>query len=102
MDIFMCNCSPLIYRSLYIISFSLKESLKLFNCLASGTIHTIVVVLLDLLFKVLHQERKIIKTRVSNEVFLGTLIYGCSPFTSRIFIKTSKLCLYLSSPLILL
>ena len=54
------------YEKTY-LEVSLKESLKLFKCLASSGIHT-VSGWLDLLFKALHQERKrrkeIIPTRL--------------------------------------
>ena len=42
---------------------SLKEFLKLFKCLTSSGIHT-VSGWLDILFKALHQERKIRKERI--------------------------------------
>ena len=55
------------YEKTY-LEVSLKESLKLFKCLASRGIHT-VSGWLDLLFKALHQERKrrkeIIPTRLA-------------------------------------
>ena len=49
---------------------SLKEFLKLFNCLASSGIH-MVFRLLDLLFKAFHQERK-----RRNEEILTKLIWA--------------------------
>ena len=50
------------YEKTYLLV-SLKEFLKLFKCLASSGIHT-VSGWLDLLFKALHQERKIRKKRI--------------------------------------
>ena len=73
----------------------LKDFLKLFNCLASNGIHMIIG-WLYLIFNYIHQERKRIKTIVSNKIRMVTLRCGCSPIIYRhwvceLFIKNLKI-----------
>ena len=76
----------------YTYRVSLKESLKLFKCLAFSGIHTISR-WLDLLFKALHQERKRRKERIPTRLAWAPLVVVVLPLFIDIwyevfFIKT--------------
>ena len=76
----------------------LKEFLKLFKCLASSGIHTIFG-WLDLLFKALHQERKIRNERILTRLAWAPSVVVVLPLFIDIwcidfFIKPSQLYLY--------